>query len=190
MSNNADRSFLRAALDDLPEYLTSKTLFWPLSNPLSDLMPGGLPRLTPGNLLLATARLRAEKLLDPTYEAKISQLINKNRAVWLLKVEQEFATRLRMWQNELDEFSRENGPDQAFIYQIRQRAILRLLELEIPTLKPSDIRTLDLLDEIFRKTTIPSPFVWEETYSNGFPPDEWWFLYRDLPGNRHGSEKQ
>jgi len=187
-SYNADSSLIRAALDDLPEYLASKTLYWPLFSPPGTFISGGLPRLTPGNLLLAMKRLQAGVQLNAIIEDKIHQAIQKNRAVWLNKVEQEFAARLRMWQNELDEFSREVGPDKAYHYQIRQRVILRLLELEMTVTKPTDTKILDLLDEILRKITVPSPFLWEQKVSDGFPPDEWWFLYRDLARNRHGNE--
>lgn len=187
-SYNADSSLIRAALDDLPEYLTSKTLFWPLYSPPGEFIHGGLPRLTPGNLLLAMKRLQAGVQLNAVVAEKIHQAVNKNRAIWLNKINLEFASRLRMWQNELGDFSREKGPDKAYHYQIRQRAILRLLELEMTSIKPSDAHVLDQLDEINRKITVPSAFLWEDNLSEGFPPDEWWFLYRDLASNQHGNE--
>jgi len=161
-----DRWFLEEALPQLQEYLLGDELYWALG--------GNLPRLTPGNLLLALARLEA---VDPdsawALRGKLDAIQAQWRSAWEKKTARETESRLRLWSQFLTEQAHDEGPHRAhFAASVRERVILQLLKSKAPQL--SD------LDELLRARFIPGAFVWEAVYQSAFLESEFWFLYGSL----------
>lgn len=171
-SNEQDLRFLKQAAPQLQEYLLSNELYWPLS--------GSLPRLTPGSLLLALARLRvnapgkAQRL-----EAQVETTRAKWRTTWEKKAAREVANRIRLWSQFLSDYI--NAPEQnldSFPTEARGRAILQLLLDELPDAPEKTI--LAELDGRLKSRLTPGEFLWEPDLQPVFPKSDFWFLYGNL----------
>ena len=108
---------------------------------------GDLPRLTPGNLCLARARLSVQGELDENQDyrqtiERIDQIRNKWRVNWGKKAEQEFSERLRLWKAYIVEELEEEHVKADYVVQVRTRTILELLRDEILRVNPYEGRTL------------------------------------------------
>lgn len=161
-----DRWYLEEALPQLQEYLLGEELYWALG--------GNLPRLTPGNLLLALKRLEA---VDPhsawTLREKLDAIQARWRSAWEKKIARETESRLRLWSQFLSEQSHDDGPHRAhYAASVRERVILQLLRCSAPQLAELD----GLLWARFK----PGGFAWDAVYQNVFPKNEFWFLYGSL----------
>jgi len=176
-----DWLYLKASLPELPDYLLSVELFWPLT------LPGvELPRLTVGGLLLARTRLRAVAMF-PTEEAKLMPLEQQMMSIrsrwlaaWERKVMQEAHARLDLWKNYLTDYL--HAPDQyadAYPQEVRWRAMLHLLLAELAARVPEHAALMKL-DIQLRASLLPSAFIWEPEFVPGFPQDQYWFLYGRL----------
>ena len=105
-----DLRYLTAVIPELKEYLLSKELFWPVTI-RHKLNEPPFPKLTPSNMLLPLARLnvRIERLSGSqdvelqALESKMDILIKKWSVKWEEKCQQEFGSRLRQWQNFINE---------------------------------------------------------------------------------------
>ncbi len=161
-----DHWFLEEALPQLQDYLLADELYWALG--------GNLPRLTPGNLLLALTRLDA---VDPdsawTLRTKLDALQTQWRSAWEKKIARETESRLRLWSQFLAEQAHAEGPNRAhYAASVRERVILQLLNCASPHLTE--------LDSLLRARFQPGGFVWEAAYQGKFPASEFWFLYGSL----------
>jgi len=161
-----DRWFVEEALPQLQEYLLADELYWALG--------GNLPRLTPGNLLLALKRLEA---VDPhsawTLRGKLDSIQGQWRSAWEKKTAYETASRLRLWSQFLTEQYHDEGPHRAhYAASVRERVILELLNCEAPHLAE--------LDALLRARFVPGSFVWHEAFQNVFPQSKFWYLYGSL----------
>lgn len=161
-----DRWFLEEALPQLQEYLPGDELYWALG--------GNLPRLTPGNLLLALTRLNA---IDPAaawmLRQKVDAIQTQWRSAWEKKTARETASRLRLWSQFLAEQIHAEGPHRAhYAAAVRERVILQLLQCNAPQLAE--------LDTLLRARFLPGGFVWDAVYQSVFPEREFWFLYGSL----------
>ncbi len=180
-----DLTYLRSAVRDLEEYLLSGVLFWPLSLKGKERVPAGATQLTIGNLLLSLKRLEAaaqsglSELDDLSrIAAEIERVRRRWKSNWDKKAGQEITSRLRQWDHYLSELSAVEGRRGDYPYNIRQRAILGLLisDLGRPTLR--DQAHLDALDQRLKNLTHAGGFVWDPDIQTGFPPEEYWYLYR------------
>jgi hypothetical protein len=182
-----DLKYAAAGLTALEDYLLTKELFWPIS--LSAAGHGDIfPKLTAGNLLLTFARLQAyaiSKTLDSVQqneftrlETKFCALKRKWQVAWEKKVSREFTSRLRQWSHYLNEFS-QNPDAQAPYYrsEVRLRVLLELLKDDVGGVPQKD---LSALDESLRAQFIEGDFIWDEGLADGFPQDEYWYLYGQL----------
>lgn len=170
--SQADQHFLEQALPQLQEYLLSDELYWALG--------GDLPRLTPGNLLLALARLEA---VNPApalaYRRQLETLQVQWASAWMKKVARETANRLRLWSQALEERNHAEGQSRAvYAADVRGRVILQLLLKENPNAPEG--AALAELDQLLRARLVSGDFVWEDVYRPAFAPDEFWFLYGSL----------
>jgi hypothetical protein len=161
-----DRWYLEEALPQLQEYLLADELYWALG--------GNLPRLTPGNLLLALTRMGAA---DPDSAWKLRQKLDaiqtQWRSAWEKKIARETESRLRLWSQFLSEQAHDEGPHRAhYAAAVRERVILQLLNCEAPQ--------LDALDALLRAGFIPGRFVWDEVFQGAFPQSKFWYLYGSL----------
>lgn len=177
-----DRWFLEEALPQLQEYLLGDELYWALG--------GNLPRLTPGNLLLALARLEA---VDPdsawALRGKLDAIQAQWRSAWEKKTARETESRLRLWSQFLTEQAHDEGPHRAhFAASVRERVILQLLSrgssrygfATRPAAQSPKGETLAELDGLLRARFQPGGFAWEAVYQGVFPESEFWFLYGSL----------
>ncbi len=185
MNFEADWELLRAGIPDLPGFLLSKGVFWPLR--LTAHTPGSMqvPQLTIGSLRLSLERLSAlplsaenQKELDLIAQ-QVRQVRQDWRANWGQKAEQEQGARLRLWRQYLSDL-REDPRSNVAAYptQVRQRAILQLLGSEGPASASPQIQiALDELDALLHKLTLPGSFAWEPAVMSAFPESGFWFLY-------------
>ena len=182
-----DLKYASAGLAALKGYLLTKELFWPIS--LSAAGQGSIsPKLTAGNLLLTFTRLLAyykSRTLDAVQQSEFTRLERefdalkrKWQVAWEEKANREFASRLRQWSHYLDEFSL-NPDAQAPYYrsEVRLRVLLELLKDDLGEVPQED---LSVLDESLRAQFIEGDFIWDEGLADGFPQDNYWYLYGQL----------
>lgn len=168
-----DLRFLSDGIEDLPQYLSSKNLFWPLGQSATP--------LTIGNLLFSLRRLLSKSQDSSVYhdlEQKLDQVKASNRALFQQKEQEELGSRVREWANSVDDWQ-ENGADVASLrIDLRNRAVLELI---LADLESTDIKTtlqIETIDGKFEKMTEPGGFIWEAGLEKGFPREPFWFLWR------------
>jgi hypothetical protein len=186
MAFEGDWIFLKTAVPELQEYILSNELYWTL-RPVQR-APGGVqvPQLSIGNLQLSQARLAARSL-SSSEQAELSDLQRSIEAVrsewranWGRKADQEFQSRLNLWQQYLRELRDDAKPSAVFYArEVRNRAILQLLQTEMSGAGPEN-EQLRMLDGILRGVGRPGPFVWELELAGGFGQAAFWFLYLDV----------
>ena len=182
-----DLGYIQAGLDVMENYILSEEVFWPLSgNP-----PAGAPdypRLTLGGLLLAKERLTAYPLTHPQ-ETELQRVISdlehicsKWRVAWEKKAGHSFSVRLRMWRDFIEEYQN-NPQDNAdrYSYEVRLRVMLKLLKSEGGGQQDYEVNLLFGLDGYIKSVLEMSGFIWETRIQTGFPKDEYWYLYGNLP---------
>ena len=181
-----DIHFLREALVSLEGYLLAEDLYWNLSaNP----PPGepAYPALSLGGVLLAEARLRACHL-DPSTYAQFKPLANQIEAIhsrwrtaWEKKGRRSFKSRLTQWANFLEEYrSQPDAHHDRYAYEVRLRLMLDLLAVDLPEIPSEQEQLLIRLDRILKNYLAGDEFVWEEAYKDGFPRQQYWYLYGRL----------
>jgi hypothetical protein len=158
-------------------------------NELYGLMPGDLPKLTIGGLLMRLHRLSAISgtLAPKQREAvqKAQQQLDEVRREWTVayegKITREFQARLTALNQFLNEYAdnprsaSENYPSEA-----EKRTILEALTDEAANLNvlTSDMKNaLGATDNKIRRYTQPSGFIWDERLRPAYPQDKYWFLY-------------
>jgi hypothetical protein len=182
-----DLRYVQAALEVLDQYLLSDEVFWPIGvNP-----PAGepdYPRLTLDGLLLARLRSVAHSISTEQKE-EVERIISnldlhrsKWRVAWEKKADQCYRVRARMWGDFLWEYQ-DNPQENAdrYAYEVRLRVMLNLLKLEIGSQNPAEVELLNSLDDYLRKVLVPGGFIWEAEIQAGFPSNEYWYLYGNLP---------
>ncbi|MCW5873813.1 MAG: hypothetical protein KIS88_04130 [Anaerolineales bacterium] len=158
-----NQRFLTDGLQQLPAYLQSDEVFWPMERD---------PQLTLGNLLLAAATLDAEGKLRPVDASALANVKKEWGVAWKKKAEREFTARLRQWSHYLAELA--DNPKQHALYyasEVRPRVLLQLLG-EAPELADK----VDALDAALRPLVQPADFLWDAKLADAFPAPEYWFL--------------
>ena len=188
MAFESDEAFLRAAVQDLQDYILSKDIYRPLG--LTVRLPGSgqIPQLTIGNLLLSQARLAARYSTEelPAELAEITRRIDQERSAWrsnwAQKAGREYTSRLNLWSQYLRELRADPRANAAFYpNEVRNRTILRLLVAEMLGEVPqNEVDQINLLDGILNGLTQPGPFIWEPGLEVAFPQDSFWFLYKTI----------
>jgi hypothetical protein len=185
-----DLNYLEAGLGQLKTYLLSDELFWPLGASASAGQTP-YPQLTLGNLLFARARLRAlekggrlkggQLAQTQRLETQLERLKNEWRTAWEDKAAREFASRLRQWQNYLDELG-QNPESHGGYYksEARTRALLALLDEELKKKRFPEREILAALDARLKRRLKRGDFLWEEELQAGFPQAGWWFLWGEV----------
>ncbi|HWQ04965.1 MAG TPA: hypothetical protein VN452_06385 [Longilinea sp.] len=181
-SVDVDRAFLESSLTELPEFVLSKEIYWPIGIQPNRIFASNLPQLSIGNIRLASARLVAGKDSgkDAQLISAIDQVFTQWRSNWAKKAALEYSSRLNLWKDRLAELI--SDPSQAiYRYEIRLRVILDLLQDDL-LLEPSQTQ-VDLLaglDARLQASTILSEFIWDPDIQDGFPKERFWYLYRSL----------
>jgi len=181
-SVEVDRFFLESSLSELPDFILSKEIYWPIGIQGGGKFASQLPQLSIGNIRLASARLIAGHNAgeDAQLVSAIDQIITKWRSNWAKKAALEYANRLNLWEDRLAELI--GDPSQAiYRYEIRLRVILDLLKEDL-LLEPPQPQgeLLAGLDARLQAATIASDFIWDSEIQNGFPGERFWYLYRSL----------
>lgn len=181
-SVDVDRAFLESSLNELPDFILSNDIFWPIGIQPDRKLASNLPQLSLGNIRLASARLAAATDSRDAAQliSAIDQVFTKWRSNWAKKATAEYSSRLNLWNDRLSELI--NDPSQAiYRYQIRLRVILDLLkeDLLVEPAQPQ-IDMLAGLDARLQAATISSEFIWDTEIQNGFSLDRFWYLYRSL----------
>jgi hypothetical protein len=178
-----DLGYLQGGIPQLENYLLSKELYWPAGGTPP---PGELPfpKLTPGGILLAQARLHA-RILDSDQRAELGRLDeeldvmrNRWRVAWEAKVGRDFSARLRLWRDYLEDY-RENpsANKDRYNYEVRHRVMLSLLSQEGAELPPAEVSMVSGLDQLLRAVFYPGDFIWDAELQDGFPREQYWYLF-------------
>lgn len=186
ISVETDLAYLNKGLEQLETYLLSDVLFWPLSGATPD---SGLPfqRLTLGGLYLARARLSAQnhgkthqhKLLK--FNRQFDHLHHKWRVAWIRKASWEFKSRVKQWENFINELRRNPKENSAFYhYEVRTRVMMHFLKPEAEDLDPAFLDLLKSLDSLLEVLLKQDGFIWEEELSEGFPKHTFWYLWGEI----------
>jgi hypothetical protein len=178
-----DWAFLSAAAADLKSYLLSPQLYWPVSVAVS-VGAGDISRLSLGNVLLILRRVQAvewdderKKELD-AIEKNIDAVHQQWRSNWQQKAAKEYSARLKLWAGYLNElFDDRRRAGTGYSSSVRWRAILHLLQPDMPGTNGPEVELLNALDRRLRLITDSGTFVWEPELQPGFPQDEFWYLY-------------
>jgi len=181
-SVDVDRVFLENSLIELPDFILSKEIYWPIGIQGSRQIASKLPQLSLGNIRLASARLVAGQNAseDAHLISAIDQVFTKWRSNWAKKAALEYASRLNLWKDRLAELI--SDPSQAiYRYEIRLRVILDFLKEDLLLEPPRPQgELLAGLDARLQAATIASDFIWDSEIQDGFPPERFWYLYRSL----------
>lgn len=176
--------YLSSAVEELEDYILSKTLYWPISIP-------GRPRLlsnttlTIGNVYFSLQVLEND-LITPSqiasrqkYLQNVEIVSNRWRKNWTEKAKEEFTSRLLLWENYLQDLLEENrGAIQEYKSQVRNRVLLRLLELKAAVIVPQQFNKLNKIDDAYNKITQETDFVWDKALLTSFPKSIYYFLYK------------
>lgn len=172
MNTNKDLTAFKQMTDELEEYLLSGVEFWPLSG------SSDFPKLSLGTYLLAQQRLTVAPL-TPELTAMLKKgaaILEQWRSNAEKKAEKELHTRVRLWQNFVDE-----GRGR-YATEVAQRAMAGLLVNAFPSLSQTpDGQRLATLDARARGKYPAGPFVWDADLQPAFPASEFWFLYLKGP---------
>jgi hypothetical protein len=179
---------LEGGVEVLEDYLLSSEMYWTIGLPAAE-KGVELPKLTMGGLLMARALVKASRL-SPDQKKRFEQVTAQIDAVqsrwqvaWGRKCQRSFSTRLTAWRDFIEEY-RAQPEEHADRYPnvVRLRVMLQLLLKETDHIEEAELGMLATMDRILRNLIHPGSFVWEAEYQDGFPADEYWFLYGSLPG--------
>jgi hypothetical protein len=164
-------------------------------NELYGLMPGDLPRLTVGGLLMRLHRLTAiSGLLSAPQQAILSaasQQLDQVRKDWAVAYEGKIAQELRARLRALDQFANECGENPRgcidnYPSGIEKRVIVEALKdaaTASNTLTPDLRVAITNIDEKMRRHVKPgSTFLWDKRLEPAYPRDKYPFLYANLSG--------
>jgi thiamine kinase-like enzyme len=178
-----DLGYLEEALDLLETYLVSKSLFFPIG---AQSPSGGspYPRLTLGNLMFSQALLDAKTLL-PHQSAKlnilkvgIEEIHNKWSVSWARKARRELNSRLRQWQQYINELQQE--PDGFIDYygnEVRLRVLVDLLGSDVDPVGEQSELQINKLDKLLNTILTQGDFIWEEVLAEKFYRNRFWYLW-------------
>jgi len=180
-----DWTYLRLASRVLAEYILLPEIYRSLTPVKGNGGAGGLSQLAIGNILLSLRRLQAISLSD-SEQAELTGLCKQIEQVrdrwlgnWKRKARHERSDRQNFWQTYLTELAADKKQySRSYPLQARLRAIIHLLDEEIGTAVIGEDKVLEQQDSLLRSISSPGPFVWEVELVDGFPENNFWFLYR------------
>lgn len=172
---------VEAMAENLKPYVYGEALYGAL--------PGNLPRLTLGGLLMRFRRLEAlVDRLTPAQREIVNTALKKleaTRAEWSVhyenKLKQELRSRLvnlNQFVKEAEEHPRTVAPD--YPSAMEKRTIVEALkdEAEAINVMTEDLRTcMATIDNRIRRIAEPSDFIWDPAVESAYPREKYWFLY-------------
>jgi len=182
-----DRGYVERGIELLESYLLADAAYWPMDIKSPSGEPP-YPMLTLEGLLLSRQRLLAYWGY-PTDESRAMKLSlaldnikNHWKVAWENKSARAYKTRLTMWRNYLEEYwgSPESHADR-YAYEVRLRVFLTLLSNSNRMVDPSKDGLLTRLDGFLKSVLKPGIFIWGDDTKAGFPLEDYWYLYGNLP---------
>ena len=127
------------------------------------------------------AQTGSELIAFEKIEVEIHKVRKKWQVAWEQKAAWEFKSRLRQWGNALKEI-RVDPEDHVpyYPYEVRLRVLLDLLQAEIREIDPEFQEHLDSLDLLLRALFSPGNFIWDPDLTEGFPVEDFWYLWGRL----------
>lgn len=172
-----EQNYVRMGIEELPQYLSSEPLYWPLSQSITP--------LTIGNLLFALRRLSVQigsKSFVQEARLQLDEIRQTKRVHFQKKELQEVGSRIREWSMEGEEWE-ENGVTPASMKAgLRNRAVLELLLADLDQVSQAEQIKLAGIDRSFENGTEPGPFIWKSEFEAAFTADKFWFLWRKSIG--------
>lgn len=164
---------------------------------LYGMMPGNLPKLTLGGLLMRLNRLTAIRdLLSPAQSQSVDkarQQLDEIRKEWRVayegKIQREFQSRLTSVGQFLEECADSTRrSDDNYPSAMEKRVMAEVLKDEAVTLNifDSDMETrLTGIDNGIHRYIHPSKFRWDLRLEPAYPRDKYWFLYSEIIPTAH-----
>jgi hypothetical protein len=176
-----DLAVLETMAEELPQYLLADVLFWQMQ------ASSNFPKLSLGQMLLILARLRAsDHALDADQRKRrdeaadqIMALLSRWQVAAETKAQQELRSRLNLWQRYWDDCREEPRTcADHYPHEVTQRTIAELLMRQFPKVGESDeARPVRAMDALVRARLEGEKFVWPSELQEGFPQEQFWFLY-------------
>ena len=178
--------YLQASVGLLEDYILSGDIYWSIGiQPPAGDPP--YPMLTLGGVLLF--RLKAScRTLDYYNQVMLGRLKDQIdatrvrwRVAWENKASREYHSRLMLWRDYLGEYRRSpTNNANRYSYEVNRRVILNLLAPEASGVPSAEKELLGSLDRFLRSAFSPGDFLWEPECADGFPKDDYWFLWGKL----------
>ncbi len=176
-----DLVVLEAMVAEMPDYLRSEVLFWPM-------VPSGLPKLTLGGYLMRQHRLVGlVDLLDGAERERLDTAVltfNITTNEKIVRVEErahkELEARVRQWGEALKDFEGESSLSY-YRTAIDARLMIALLVQKLQTspfqLNPRILPQVKLLDVNLSGKWQSGAFIWPDEWQAAYPRAEFWWLY-------------
>ena len=178
-----DLAVLEVMVENMADYLSVDSLFYPLSNPR-------YPRLTMGGFWMREERLSALSfLLDPDQLRWLQEIKDRFEGVSMShryqirqKAGEELQARLRQWRGYLKGFEQDKDETRAYYANdVQVRLVLDILlgkfggtSDELAPAVAEEVATLDArLSNIWQAGS----FVWPSDWGSAYPQDDYWWLY-------------
>lgn len=178
--------------DELEIYLQRDVLYWQMD--AHGFLSSRFPKMTLGGLLLRLHRLEAlRERLSPeqctaldVLHRRVEAIIGHWPSAYGAKLQREIEARLNAWARYITEdclesraICADNYPSQAEV-----RTMLALLLDEAAKYSHTDLapiqHRLAALDSQFKGLSGVGPFIWDPILAPAYPPDRFWWLYREI----------
>ena len=178
---NRDVRTVEAMAAHLKPYIYEDELYGP--------MPGDLPKLTIGGLLMRLSRLSAlTNLLSLPQQETLKTAQNQFDAMrkeWAVAYEGKIRRELKVRMSALDQFFNEcadnlRGCADEYPSTVEKRVMIEHLQDEAFALNsaPAGLKNgLTALDNKNRRYFEPGKFIWDSRLELAYPPQKYWFLY-------------
>ena len=182
---NRDVRTVEAMAAQLKPYIYEDELYGP--------MPGDLPKLTIGGLLMRLSRLSAlSNLLSPTQQdtLRVAQSqFDSIRKEWAVAYEGKIQRELKVRISALDQFFNEcsdnlRGCADEYPSMIEKRVMIEHLQDEAIGLNSAPVglkNGLIALDNKNHRYFEAGKFTWDPRLEPAYPPQKYWFLYGRPP---------
>lgn len=176
-----DLEILAGFVEQMPAYLNSETLFWPMG-PFS-------PQLTCGGYLMRQRRLLLLRdLLSDSEQGQLDQTLaafNSALDGYLVRFEQkcqqELSARLRQWTEYLRDLRDDRNAFTYYATAVEPRvmidAIVEQLSMPPHQLESDVPARLPAIDRSLQARWLRGDFVWPEAWQPAYPPRDYWYLY-------------